>query len=276
MPSEFSFSLSLAAMDLLWEQLRLGTPVRIFEIPSVGATMRDRERLRGVVLADLTSRGLAHRGRLAAEVEEALFALGRFGTAIDVVGLLDEQERLLARSATDGRVGVLARLNDQSVAFDTFRPDGMLAEAVRLIGEEKPGPGRSVTYPEPDPEAERRAALRRRREDGGGFRGVFEPVRPRQSGYELERRAAQAMWERPRRRIGMFTVYGRDPYGREMITPVLSWFDTDDGRYLGHSRPGADGQRWTTYSPADTGRISQQLVGMLDSVRQPARPVRRP
>ena len=274
MPSEFSFSLSLAAMDLLWEQLRLGTPVRIFEIPSVGATMRDRERLRAAVLDDLTSRGLAHRGRLSGEVEEALLALGRFATAIDVVGLLDDEERLLARSATDGRVGVLARLRDQSVAFDTFRPDAMLAEAVRLIGDEKPGPGRSVTYPEPDPEADRRAALRRRREDGGGFRGVFEPARPQQSGYQLERRAAQTMWERPRRRIGMFTVYGRDRSGREVVTPVLSWFDTDDGRYLGHVRPGPDGQQWTTYSPADSRRITQQLAGMLDSVRQPARPLR--
>lgn len=275
MPSEFSFSLSLAAMDLLWEQLRLGTPVRIFEIPSVGTTMRDRERLRTVVFDDLAARGLANRGRLSAEVEEALFALGRFQTAIDVVGLLDDEERLLARSATDGRVGVLARLRDQSVVFDTFRPEGMLPEAVRLIGEQKPGPGRSVTYPEPDPEAERRAALARRRDDGGGgFRGVFEPVRPQQSGYELERRAAQAMWEKPRKRIGMFTVFARDRYGREVMTPVLSWFDTDDGRYLGHSRPGPDGLRWTTYSPADTRRIGQQLAGMLDSVRQPARPVR--
>lgn len=272
MPSEFSFSLSLAAVDLLWEQLRLGTPVRIFEIPSVGATMSDRDRLTAAVYDDLTSRNLAYRGRLVAEVEEALYALGRFHTVIDVVGLLSHEDRLLARSATDGHVGVLARLGDRSVAFDTFRPDAMLAEAVRLIGDEKPGPGRSVTYPEPDPEADRQAALRRR--EDGGFRGVFEPVRPQQGGHDLERRAAQAMWERPRKRIGMFTVYGRDRSGREVSTPVLSWFDTDDGRYLGHSGPGPDGRRWTTYSPADSGRITRQLAGMLDSVRQPAQPAR--
>jgi hypothetical protein len=274
MPSEFSFSLSLAAMDLLWEQQRLGTPVRIFEIPSVGTTMRDRDRLREAVFNDLAARGLANRGRLSADVEEALTALGRFETAIDVVGLLDEHERLLARAATDGRVGVLARMHERSVAFDLFRPEGVLGEAVRLIGEEKPGPGRSVTYPEPDPEAERRAALLRRRDEGGGFRGVFEPSRQPQGGYDLERRAAQSMWERRRKRIGMFTVYARDRYGRELMTPVLSWFDTDDGRYLGHSRPGPDGQRWTTYSPADTRRITQMLAGMIDSVRRPAQPQR--
>jgi hypothetical protein len=271
MPSEFSFTLSLAAMDLLWEQLRLGTPVRIFEVPSVGATMQDRERLRQIVFEDLTSRNLAYRGRLEPEVEEAVVTLGRFQYAIDAAGILDKKERLLARIASNGRIAVLARLRDQTVSFDTYRADSMVAEAVRLIGDERPGPGRSVTFPEPDPEAERKAAMRRQRQDEG-FTGVFEPARPQQGGYELERRAAQTMWERPRKRIGMFTVYGRDRSGREVMTPVLSWFDTEDGRYFGHSRPGPDGQQWTTYSPADTARITQQLIGMLGAVNPPPAP----
>jgi hypothetical protein len=271
MPSEFSFTLSLAAMDLLWEQLRLGTPVRIFEVPSIGTTMEDRARLRSIVFEDLTSRDLAYRGRLEPEVEEAVIALNRFQVAIDVVGMLSEDERLLARVASNGRSAVLARLRDQTITFDTYRAEGLVPEAVKLIGDSKPGPGRSVTFPEADPDAERKAAQRRRTQDEG-FRGVFEPVSPQQSGYELERRAAQTMWERPRKRVGMFTVYGRDPSGRETSTPVLSWFDTDDGRYLGHSRPGPDGRQWTTYTPADTSRISQQLIGMLESVTQaPAR-----
>ncbi len=264
MPTEFS--LSLAAIDLLWEQLRLGTAVPIFEVPSVGATVADRERLRQIVFDDLASRDLAHRGRVEPEVEEALVTLARFHHAIDAVGVLDDDERLLARSATDGRTAVLARLRDQTIGFTTFRPEGLIDEVVRLIGDEKPGPGRSVTFPEPGQEPER---PQRRRDPEEGFRGVFEPVRPPQSGYELERRAAQTMWERTRKRVGMFTVYGRDRLGRELRTPALSWFDTDDGRYLGHSRPGPDGQQWTTYAPADSSRITQQLVGMLGNVDQP-------
>ncbi|HEX4704837.1 MAG TPA: ESX secretion-associated protein EspG [Pseudonocardiaceae bacterium] len=267
--TDFAFSLSLAAIDLLWEQLRLGTPVRIFEVPSVGATIADRDRLRQIVLTDLASRDLAYRGRLEPEVEEALVTLARFQQAIDAVGILDDEERLLARAATDGRTAVLARLQDQTVRFETFRAAGLVPETVKLIGEEKPGPGRSVTFPEPNPEAERRASLQRRRDPDEGFQGVFDSNRPQQGGYELERRAAQTMWERPRKRIGMFTVYGRDRAGREVQTPVLSWFDTDDGRYIGHSRPGPDGQQWTTYTPADSSRISQQLVTMLSSVDQP-------
>lgn len=272
MPSEFSFSLSLAAVDLLWEQLGLGTPVRIFEIPSVGETVEDRARLRQIVFDDLASRKLAYRGRVEPEVEEALITVGRFQLAIDVVAMLDKESRLLARIAGNGRIAVLARLRDQTISFDTFRAEALVPEAVRLIGDEKPGPGRSVTFPEADPDAERKAAMRRRREDDEYVSGVFEGRQ--QGGYELEKRAAQTMWERPRKRIGMFTVYGRDRNGREITAPVLSWFDTDEGRYFGHSRPGPDGQQWTTYSPTDSGRIAQQLIGMLGTVGQATQPRR--
>lgn len=263
MPSEFSFSLSLAAVDLLWEQLRLGTPVRIFEVPSVGATVDDRNRLRDIVFGDLTARNLAYRGRLEPEVEEALISLGRFQRAIDAVAMLTAQERMLARVATNGRTAVLARLRDQKIEFTVLRPEALVAEAVRLIGDEKPGPGRSVTFPV---EESAQPAARHRAPDEG-FSGVFQPQQQR-GGYETERRAAQVMWEKPRRRIGMFTVYGRDRMGRELVTPVLSWFDTDEGRYFGQVRPGPDGKQWTMYSPADSARISHQLIGMLESVSQ--------
>jgi hypothetical protein len=272
MPSDFSFSLSLAAIDLLWEQLRLGSPVRIFEVPSFGATVEDRARLRSVVLEDLTSRNLAYRGRLEPEVEEALVILGRYQHAIEAVGILDHGKRLLARGATNGRTAVLAELSGQTVSFDTFRHEGLVPEVIRLVGEEKPGPGRSVTFPEADPEAERKASMRRGRDQEDDFGGVLQDVRPQQGGYDLEKRAAQTIWERPRKRVGMFTVYGRDRVGRELMTPVLSWFDTDEGRYLGYSRPGPDGQQWTTYTPADTGRIAHQLIGMLGSVNQTQAP----
>ena len=263
MPAEFAFSLSLAAVDLLWEQLRLGTPVRIFEVPSVGATVADRDRLRQLVLDDLTSRDLAYRGRLEPEVEEALVTLSGFRHAIDAVAMLSEDEQLLARAATTSWTAVLARKQDQMINFETFRPEGLVSEVVNLIGDEKPGPGRSVTYPEAGPPPPQR------RPEEPTFSGVLQPVRPQNSGYELQRRAAQTMWERTRKRIGMFTVYGRDRQGRELSLPVLSWFDTEDGRYLGHIRPGPDGQQWTTYSPADSARIAQQLVGMLDAVDRP-------
>lgn len=239
MPAESAFTLSLAAVDLLWEQLGVRTPVRIFEIPSVGATTADRDRLRQVVLADLEARDLAYRGRLEPKVEEAIVTLSGFRHAIDAVAVLDQDHTLLARAATSGQTAVLARRRDQLIVFDTFRPDGLVSEVVHLIGDAHPGPGRAVTFPET----------------------------PRRHGHEPQRDAARTMWERKRLRIGMFTVYARDRHGHEHTLPTLSWFDTVDGRYLGHVRPGPDGQPWTTYAPADAGLIAHQLTSMLGALR---------
>ncbi len=272
MAMDFTFTLSLAALDLLWEQLGLGTPVRVFEVPSVGATEADRARLRQAVLTDLAARDLAYRGRLGPEVEESLTTLSRFDRAIEAIGILDEGERLCVRLATNGRIAVRARKDDQTVTFDMFRPEGLVHEAVQLIGTDKPGPGRSVTFQETALVARSRP---RHSAEPDEFGGVLQRARPEATGDDLARRAAAAMWEKPRKRAGMFTVYGRDRLGREHTLPVLGWFDTEDGRYLAHTRPSPDGQQWTTYSPADAVRIGQQLAGMLNAVVPQPKPAQR-
>jgi len=270
MAEDFSFSLSLAALDLLWGQLQLGAPVLIFQVPSVGDTMEDRARLLEAVYRDLTSRQLAHRGRLAPEVEESLVTLARFRHAIDVIGLLEGEQRLCARIATNGRIGVAARVQGQIVTFDVLRPEELVHASLRLIGDERPGPGQSVTFPESGPAAEQRIQGRHRADDDG-FGSILEGSRPAAGGYHLQLRAARTIWEKPRRRFGFFTVHGRDRNGRPADAPPLVWFDTDDGRYMGHSRPSPDGQRWTTYAPSDNRRLGQQLVEILNTVGQPSR-----
>lgn len=272
MAMDFTFTLSLAALDLVWEQLGLGTPVRVFEVPSVGATEADRARIRQVVMNDLASRDLAHRGRLAAEVEESLTTLSRFDRAIEAVGILEGGQRLCVRLATNGRIAVRARKDDLTVTVDLFRPEGLVHEAVQLIGVEKPGPGRSVTFQETAMVVRSRP---RHAAEPDEFGGVLQRARPESTGDEMAKRAASGMWEKPRKQAGMYTVYGRDRMGREHTLPVLGWFDTEDGRYLAHTRPNADGQQWTTYSPADAVRIGQQLAGMLNAVVPQPKPTAR-
>src|SRR5437660_12734507 len=97
MPGEFSFSLSLTAMDILTDLLHLGSPVLIFEVPSVGATMDDRTLIRDAVLRDLTARKLANRGRLEPEVEDALTTLAKYRHAIDGVAMLEDEKQLIYR-----------------------------------------------------------------------------------------------------------------------------------------------------------------------------------
>jgi hypothetical protein len=269
MPGEFSFTLSLTAMDILTELLRLGSPVMIFEVPSVGATMDDRRLVRDAVLRDLTARNLANRGRLGPEVEDALTTLVKYRHAVDGVALLVDDEQLIYRVATDGRTAVLASKQDNEIRFELLRPESLVHAAMAPIGQVKPGPGQSMTYPEPRQEAPR--AAHRRPDPDEGFSGLRAPDAANSGGYDLQRRAAVTITEKPRTQIGWFSVYGRDQMGRHQRAPEVTWFDTEDGRYMGYRRPGTDGQQWTTYSPADTPRIAQQVIAMLNSLTQPTR-----
>jgi hypothetical protein len=88
---------------------------------------------------------------------------------------------------------------------------------------------------------------------------VMQHVRPPVTGHDSSRRAAQAMLGKPRNRAGWFDVIGRDRNNREIHADQVFWFDTDEGRYLMYRRPGSDGQRWMTCTPADTSRIAHAL-----------------
>ena len=267
MPTEFSFSLSLTAFDILTDVLQLNS-VLIFEVPSVGETMDDRTLIRDVVLRDLASRNLAHRGRLEPEVEDALVTLSKYRHAIDGVAAMADESRLCYRVATDGRTAVLARKEDTEIRFEMLRPEGLVHAAMSLIGNVKPGPGQSMTYPEAAPQPPKPVA-RHRQDRDEGFAGLRQENPAQNTGYELQRRAAGTITDKPRTQIGWFSIYGRDSMGRHQKAPEVTWFDTEDGRYMGYRRPGTDGRQWTTYSPADTPRIAQQVIAMLNSLSAP-------
>jgi ESX secretion-associated protein EspG len=262
---DYTFALSLVATDLLWEQLELGTPPALFELPSVGETLEERARIRAAVHHDLTRRRLVDRGRPDADVAVALTLLARFGHAVEGAVLADGAP-LVFRAATNGRTAVLAAKADQTIEFGLFRPDGLVREVLALAGTARPGPGRSVGYPDPGPEVAPATGRPARRawptadEDESG--GILHPARPTATGYQAQRRAAEDILRRPRTRSGWFTVLGHN----RSMAPQLVWFDTDNGRYLAYSRPGPDGRPWTTCTPADPARIGHQLVALINTV----------
>lgn len=242
MSNDYPIELSLAATDLLWETLRLGSTPALFEVPSVGETLDDRARIREVVYQDLTSRGLARHGRLDDSVAEALTTLARFDHAVE--GVIVSDEPVVAfRAATDGRVAVLAVKQDQRIRFSRHRPDGLVSAALSLIGDARPGPGRSVSYPDGEPPPCDDVVLR--------------PARPVGT-YAAERRSAKDILAKPRTRSGWFTVLFRGGSASQLV-----WFDTVDGRYVAHRRPGPDGRPWATCSPADRSRVGQLLAEMV-------------
>jgi hypothetical protein len=225
--------LSLTTTDLLWEALQLGSPPALFEIPSVGATLDERARLWEAASQDLTD-----------SVTEALTVLARFDHAVE--GVIVSDEPVVAfRAATDGRVAVRAVKQDQAIRISRHRPDGLVSASLSLIGHGRPGPGRSVSYPESDAPAPD---------------AVLLSTRP-QGDHPAERRSAQHILAKPRTRSGWFTVLRKGGSASQLV-----WFDTADGRYVAHRRPGPDGRQWTTCSPADRSRIGQLLAEMVSTI----------
>ncbi|WP_433266257.1 ESX secretion-associated protein EspG [Actinosynnema sp. CS-041913] len=264
--SVFSFALSHAAADMLWEDLKLGSRPYPFDFPYLGQTYDERRGIRNAVYRDLESRGLANRGRVAAEVEEALNLLVRFDYSLNAIASLDPknvERQLLARSGAQGELAVLAVLDDRQMKVDTMRSSALLRAVVDLIPPGRPGPGQSLTVampssaPPPPP---------RRDDDFGGATFTQAMVPRSTSGSQV--RALEAVFERPRLRAGQFGVTVRGRHGREQRAPQVAWFDNDQGRYMSQTRQGQDGQKWLTHAPADNARIAaqlaQELTGLLN------------
>jgi hypothetical protein len=62
-------------------------------------------------------------------------------------------------------------------------------------------------------------------------------------------------------RQGQFGAAGRDKWGRRVRVPrVISFFDTEAGRYLQVRKESGGGEAWTTISPADHKRLLHHLT----------------
>ena len=244
------FSLSLAALDILLEHLGLGRAPQPFEVPHLGVTFEERAQIRGAVFRDLEARGLFRRGRLDDDVELAVrtFVTGPF--AILAVAQLDGGQQLFARAASNGQYAVVAKQDRNSLVFQECRPTAIVAGIVDLLPRTPAAAGPSVTVAKP-------ASGRHRRQDDAydPFANVAKP----RSTAPAQLRAVERIFQKPKLRIGQFTIVvpGRD--GKpSRLTPV-AWFDTDEGRYFATSRQAEDGQSWLTYAPADNSRIAHHL-----------------
>ncbi|GAA2692444.1 ESX secretion-associated protein EspG [Actinosynnema pretiosum subsp. pretiosum] len=254
----FSFSLSHAAADILWEDLDLGSRPFPLEFPYFGDTMDQREGIRRAVHRDLESRGLARRGRVVPEVEEALKLVVRGDYQVDAFAGLDPRNydhQLLARGGAARDVAALAVMDDRQIKVDLIRAPALLHALVSLVPPAPPGPGHSVTVPLPQqPEAK---PVQRREEDYDS--ATFTRAVASRAGGNPQMRLLESLFSRPRLRVGRYGLAVRGRNGKPVKAPEVSWFDTDQGRYMMQSRPGQDGQRWMTAAPADSGRIAMQL-----------------
>lgn len=257
-----SFSLSQAAVDILLEHCGLGRAPFPFQLPHIGTSRTQRAQVRDAVFRDLDGRGLLRHGRDGrADVDDdlqlALRTLVRPQLAITAAAQLEDSKMLFARAATDGTYAVLAKQDDNLLLFEEARSTGLVPAIVDLLPLTPAAGGQSVTVARP---ARRKA---RQGSDQGSydpFAGVQRP-RPQASN---QMRTVERIFEKPRKRIGQFTVLVRGQSNREAPLAPIAWFDTDDGRYMGTTRSADDGQDWITYTPADNARIAQQLYSQLE------------
>jgi hypothetical protein len=245
------FTLSMAALDLAWAELGLGPHVFPFQVPSVGQTVEERQRIARIVFADLTARGLTEGQRLVPLVVDTLTVLAHSTLAVAVVANLDNDRHLFARVASDGRSALRAVLNGQVFTFTRISPANLLPAALELLPPAPAGVGHSVTITERDSTV--------RSDEDTGWAGSGGG-----SGFEAaQRQAARAMFERPKSRAGYFVAFGRDRDGKPRHATGLGWFDNDTGRFLTRQQRARDGRQWSSMAPADHTRLAQQLAELV-------------
>lgn len=247
-----SFSLSLAAVDVLSQTLDVNVRLFPFEIPSFGQTQADRRRIARAVFADLAKRGLIRRGELDPDIRRALRTVADYKIAVAAMGQLEEGKQLFARASANAETGVLAVQDGQQLKLELIRPTALAVTMVGLLPKADGGPGQSVTLTQP-------ATV------GGGHDDVMTRIHGPATDPAM--RLVESYLTRPRTGSGFFAVSGRDRHGREMRAGEVGWMDTDAGRYLNLSRPPSDdGQIHGTFSPADATRLTQQLGQLIESV----------
>jgi hypothetical protein len=251
-----TFSLSLAAADIVAELLGANIRLFPFDIPSVGEFMADRQRIAKAVVRDLAKRGLVSREGFDPDLKLAMRTLSDYGIAVAVMGTVEKNREIYARASATKDTGVVAVKEKQSMRFELIRPTSLALTLVEMLPKVQAGPGQSVTIRRPAP-------VRHQRQDGD--QPIFgEKVRP---STDQQLRAATAYLARPRTGTGFFAVTGRDKHGREVQAGGLSWLDTDAGRYVTLSRPAEeDGSVTGTIFPADSARVAHQLGQMIQSV----------
>lgn len=247
--------LSALEFDVLWEHLRLGQLPLVVKVPSPGKTFEERAQLEQQVWADLEGRGLGRPVEVNPEIEDILSVLAKPDREVDVRAYAGRDVRALA--AATGKVAGVAELSKGQVTLRRASPTGLAAAALAVLPSERAGAGSSVTMRTEDFEAAANAA--------GSRKELEEALLS--SGIRPDDAAALAEMIKDVSAMGNFGAAARDKFGRRRrVERVVSFFDTEDGRYVQIRRPAPDGTLWTTISPADARNLVHHVEELLDEI----------
>jgi len=252
-------TLSALEFDVLWEHLRLGQLPLVVKVPSPGKTFEERARIEQEVWADLEGRGLGRPVEVNPEIEDILTVLAKPDREVDARAYASRHVRVLA--AATGELAGVAELCDGQVTLRRASATGLPGAALAVLPALGPGPGASVTLRTTDFEASANAATSREE-----FQHALLS-----NGVRADDAATLAEMIKDVSAMGNFGAAARDKFGRRRRAErVVSFFDTEDGRYVQIRRPSPDGTLWTTISPADQRNLTHHVEEMLDEIVQEA------
>ncbi|MGH3517308.1 MAG: ESX secretion-associated protein EspG [Haloechinothrix sp.] len=248
--------LSPIEFDFLWESLGAGEVPYPLELRSHGATMQERAMLRGQTRSALARRGLVdERGRPHPRLADQFGVLANSELSVDSVHIEEPDSKavLALAGAVDGQ-GLLAVQDSRGLLLRQIPGDGLASSIIGLLPSAPRGKERSITVPLAQLMAGPGADFLQRRTGIGAV------------GSDEDRKALARLHAQQRLRGGQIGANMRSKLGGRSRSPVLSWFDTDTGRYLTQVSRGGDGTEWITIAPADAAtlryRISEMLVGV--------------
>ncbi|WP_235926045.1 ESX secretion-associated protein EspG [Actinokineospora pegani] len=252
-----SVVLSALEFDVLWESERLPRRHVAIDVPSPGATHTERADLVEAALTSLAERGLAKAGRAAPELADRLALLAHARVSVDSWVWTDREIRALAVAGGDD--ALLAAVDRAEVWLIPTRATALAEAAVSIAGEVPAGPGRSVSLPTD-------LLLEADKAADGSPQGMVTTLY--QNGVMLadaQTLAAMASGATVRGQLGATRVSRRDQR-RRRAERVVSFHDTEAGRYLYLAKPSADGRMWSTVAPADNARLAACVWDLLEEV----------
>lgn len=248
--------LSALEFDVVWEAERLPRRHVAVDVPSPGTTHTERAGLVEGAFASLERRGLVERGRVVPELADRLGLLAHPRLSVDSWVWTDRQIKALA--VTSGEQAMLAAVDREEVWLIPTRATAIAEAAVSIAGEVPAGPGRSVSLPT-------ELLLDADRAAGGNPQGMVTTLY--QGGVLLsdaQELVSMVTGMRVRGQLGVERV-GRDQR-RRRADRVVSFHDTEAGRYVYLARPSNDGRMWTTITPADNARLAGCVWELLEEV----------
>jgi ESX secretion-associated protein EspG len=254
-------TVSALEFDVLWEHLGLEEDMPLaVKVPSPGATHTERAQLVQQAWVEIERRGLGRAVDLHPAVGTALHVLARPDREVDGRTWLGRSVRFLA--AARGEEAVLAILADDYLTFHSVAATALPSVAIGVLAQVQAGPGHSVSLPSDDFETAANHAA-------GTKQGFESALRSR--GVREDDVTTLAMMINDVVATGNFGAAARDKWGkRHRAERVVSFFDTEEGRYMQVRRPSPDGSVWTTIAPTDNRRLVHHVEQLLNEIVQAA------